>query len=108
MAQPGNLAEGQVVAFMVKGVTKRIVEIRETGSNYFERAIFFVNMEGRRGASEYTLSQEARHIIDRLSNDKSLPPVGKPKKSGLFFSVMKLICSAALGAFLTLLFTKIL
>ena len=94
---------------MVKGVTKRIVEIKETGSSYFERAIFFVNMEGRRGANEYTLSQEARRIIDRLSNDKSLQlPGQKPKKRARFFSVMKLVGSAGFGALLTLLFTKVL
>ena len=94
---------------MVKGVTRRIVEIKETGSSYFERAIFFVSMEGRRGVNEYTLSQEARRIIDRLSNDKSLQlPGQKPQKRVLFLSIVKLVGSAALGAFLTLLFTKIL
>lgn len=94
---------------MVKGVTRRIVEIKETGSSYFERAIFFVSMEGCRGASEYTLSQEARKIIDRYSNDKPLPsPDSKPKKRLGALSLMKLIGSAAFGAFLTLLFTKIL
>lgn len=96
---------------MVKGVTKRIVEIKETGSNYFERAIFFVNMEGRNNANEYTLSQEARHIIESLSNDSVLPTPGvkhKPKKRDLILAAAKLIGSAAFGAFLTLLFTKIL
>ena len=94
---------------MVKGVTRRIVEIKETGSSYFERAIFFVSMEGRHGASEYTLSQEARRIIDRFSNDKVLPGSAvKPKKRDYVLSVLKLIASAAFGAFLTLLFTKIL
>jgi hypothetical protein len=83
---------------MVKGVTKRIVEIKETGSSYFERAIFFVSMEGRRGANEYTLSQEARRIIDRLSNDKSLQMPGQRQgKRALLFSLIKLVGSAAFG-----------
>jgi hypothetical protein len=94
---------------MVKGVTRRIVEIKETGSSYFERAIFFVSMEGRRGVSEYTLSQEARRIVDRFSGDKALTsPDVKPKKRDVALSVLKLIASAAFGAFLTLLFTEIL
>ena len=93
---------------MVKGVTKRIIEIKETGSNYFERAIFFVNMDGHHGASEYTLSQEARRIVDKFSNDKSLPSYEKPKKTDRVISVLKLVASAAFGAFLTLLFTEIL
>ncbi len=94
---------------MVKGATKRIVEIKETGSSYFERAIFFVSMEGCHGASEYTLSQEARKIIDRCSNDRALPVPGvKPKKRDWTVSLLKIVGSAAFGAFLTLLFTKIL
>ena len=94
---------------MVKGVTKRIVEIKETGSSYFERAIFFVNMEGCRGANEYTLSQEARRIIDRFASEKALPVPGTGSKKRLCaMSIIKVIGSAAFGAFLTLLFTKIL
>jgi hypothetical protein len=92
---------------MVKGVTKRVVEIKETGSQYFERAIFFVNMEGRRGASEYTLSQEARRIVDRFSGGKGLETAGG-KKRDIIACALKLVGSAAFGAFLTLLFTRIL
>jgi len=94
---------------MVKGVTKRVVEIKETGSQYFERAIFFVNMEGHRNANECTLSQEARRIIDRFSSDKALTASEiKPKKRDYVGAALKLIGSAAFGAFLTLLFTEIL
>lgn len=93
---------------MVKGVTKRVVEIKETGSQYFERAIFFVNMDGHRNANEYTLSQEARNIIDRFSNNKELAESQKSKKRDYVISALKLVGSAAFGGFLTLLFTEIL
>ncbi|HEX2939100.1 MAG TPA: hypothetical protein VHO66_09320 [Ruminiclostridium sp.] len=93
---------------MVKGVTKRIVEIKETGSDYFERAIFFINLEGSKGSSEYTLSQEAQRIIDSLSND-NMPCVSdrKHKTRDRAFSVLKLLISAAAGVFVTLLVTNL-
>lgn len=94
---------------MVKGATKRIVEIKETGSQYFERAIFFVNMENHHRISENTLSQEARKIIDRYSSDKcSVGFSGKTQKKDLVMLILELTGSAAFGAFLTLLFTQIL
>lgn len=92
---------------MVKGVTKRVVEIKETGSQYFDRAIFFVNMDGRRNASEYTLSQEARNIIDRFSKGKDMAD-SKFQKKDYVISILKYVGSAAFGSFLTLLFTQIL
>lgn len=94
---------------MVKGATKRVVEIKETGSQYFEKAIFFVNMESQHHTKESTLSQEARRIIDRYSSDKKVQELGgRPKKGDIIISLLKLIGSAAFGAFVTLLFTQIL
>jgi len=93
---------------MVKGVTRRIVEIKETGSTYFERAIFFVRMESCRGASENTLSQEAQRIIDNYSNALPLAVVGgKQKKGRTTLSVFKLLISAAAGALATIIIMKI-
>jgi hypothetical protein len=94
---------------MVKGATRRIVEIKETGSQYFERAIFFVNMENHHHTSENTLSQEARKIIDHVSNDKRAVSFSKaPGKKDVVMLVTELIGSAAFGAFITLLFTEII
>lgn len=84
---------------MVKGVTRRIVEIKETGSNYFERAIFFVKMDEGRNASEYTLSQEARRIIDKYSSGLPLTSVDKKqqmKKRAML--ILKYFVSAVAGA----------
>jgi hypothetical protein len=93
---------------MVKGVTRRIVEIKETGSNYFERAIFFVSMDHIKNASESTLSQEARRIIDNYSN--GLPPISvdkKKNKHSAALSVFMLLISAAAGAIATIIVMKI-
>lgn len=92
---------------MVKGVTKRVVEIKETGSGYFERAIFFINAECSRGTSEYTLSEEARRIINNLSNENGERQSRKKQSSKeRALSLLKLAISAAAGVFATLLFTR--
>jgi hypothetical protein len=93
---------------MVKGVTRRIVEIKETGSNYFERAIFFVNTDSGRSASENTLSQEARRIIDNYSSVLPICAADEKKKKRLaVLSVMRLLVSAAAGAIATIIIMKI-
>lgn len=93
---------------MVKGVTRRIVEIKETGSTYFERAIFFVNMDAGRGASEYTLSQEAQRIINKYSGGIGLLPIDKKqqiKKRSML--ILKLLAAAAIGAAAAVLFMNL-
>ncbi|CDZ23630.1 hypothetical protein CCDG5_0492 [[Clostridium] cellulosi] len=93
---------------MVKGVTRRVVEIKETGSDYFERAIFFINIDGSRGTNENTLSQEARRIIDNLSHEDT--PCSEDKMQRIkkrAISVLKLLISAGVGVFATLIFTQV-
>jgi hypothetical protein len=76
-------------------MTRRIVEIKETGSNYFERAIFFVRMDMPQNTLEYTLTQEASKIIDKFCSDLKLTK--SPKKSKLL-EVVKILLAAAAGA----------
>lgn len=92
---------------MVRGVTRRIVEIKETGSGYFERAIFFVRMEGCKNASEYTLSQEARKIVDKLSCDMQGGPRSQNKWRKLAVAGAKSLVSAAGGAIAAIIFLKL-
>ena len=90
---------------MVKGMTRRIVEIRETGSDYFEKAIFFVRMDTAGNVAEYTLTQEAGKIIDRLCADLSLK---KRAPHARFWSVARLTSAALLGAAAGILLFRIL
>ena len=85
---------------MVKGMTRRIVEIKETGSNYFERAIFFVRMDTAQNTSENTLTQEASRIIDRFCSDLKLT---RPPKKEKFTIVLKYFLTAVAGAAATVL-----
>lgn len=93
---------------MVKGVTRRVVEIKETGSSYFERAIFFVRMDSCKNLSEYTLTQEAKHIIDNFSKGPSASASGdKQKKRPAAMTVLKFIVSAVSGALAAIILMKV-
>ncbi len=57
---------------MIKGVNKQVVEISETGNEFFEKAIFFVRPEYS-GLGEGRLREKAQNAIDRTA----MPPKGK-------------------------------
>lgn len=56
---------------MVKGMTRRIVEIRQPNSSYFEKAVFYCRTNIPKCTSEYTLKMEAQRIISQLCSDGS-------------------------------------
>lgn len=85
---------------MVKGMTKRIVEIKDTGSNLFERAIFFVRMDMSQNTTEYTLSKEAEKIIDKFCAELKLTRASRGMR---LWDLLKLAASAVAGAMLTIL-----
>lgn len=83
---------------MVKGSTRRIVEIKDTGSSYFERAIFFVRSDPSVRVSAETLDREAAKVIDRFRAEAAPRRRGR-KLTGAF----RLMLSAAAGAALCLI-----
>lgn len=85
-------------------MTKRIVEIKDTGSNLFEKAIFFVRMDMSQNTSEYTLSQEAEKIIDKFCTELKLT---KASRRIRLHDVLKVAASAVAGALLTLVVIQI-
>lgn len=84
---------------MVKGMTRRIVDIKDTGSRYFDRAVFFVKMDLPKETPEYTLTQEASKVIDLLCADLRMP--GRNKHIFLS-SIVKFLVSAAFGALIAI------
>jgi hypothetical protein len=80
---------------LVKGMTRRIVEIKETGSSYFERAIFFVRMDMPAGTPENTLTKEASKIIDKFCSDLKLNKMPRRSK---YLDIAKISIAAVGGA----------
>ncbi len=60
---------------MLRGVNRRIIEINDCQSAYFERAIFILRAEAS-SKSEQALKTEA----DKLLSNMSRPPLAKRKK----------------------------
>lgn len=61
---------------MTKGVNKNIICIKDTGSKYFEEAIFIVSPGVSVQATEGEMAEEAKKIVDRYIKKFS----GQPRK----------------------------
>ncbi len=59
---------------MLRGVNKRIIEINDTGSDYFERALFFVKTSVNECPA--VLQKEADRIINEYMRSDSEPRQG--------------------------------
>lgn len=82
---------------MIKGVNKQVVEINETGNEYFEKAIFFVRPEYS-GLGEGKLREKAQNAIDKTAR----APNGKYKRAkNKLAPALKLIAAAAGGGTVT-------
>lgn len=88
---------------MVKGVNRQVLEIRETGSPYFERAFFFVK-------PEFADTDEKKL---RAAAEQALPQADKVPKSKrkrartVYYWLAGLLASAAgIGTVVTLVLTQ--
>ena len=82
---------------MIKGVNKQVVEISDTGNEFFEKAIFFVRPEYS-GLGEGKLREKAQSAIDKTA----VPPRGKHmRRAGRLKPVIGLLLAAAGGGTLT-------
>ena len=86
---------------MIKGVNRQVVEVRETGCDYFERIIFFVK-------PEYASLSEGkiRERASLIAGGTTLPPPTKTKDNRLT-GVLKILfgtlCGLAAGLAISLL-----
>ena len=76
---------------MIKGVNRQVVEVRETGCDYFERIIFFVK-------PEYASLSEGkiRERASLIAGGTPLPPPTKTKDSRLT-NVLKILLGTLSG-----------
>ena len=85
---------------MIKGVNRQVVEVAETGSDYFEKALFFVNPKYY-GLTDGKLREKAQTLMSVTG----APPKSRPqKKRNRLKTAVQLIGSAAVGSALTVLF----
>ena len=76
---------------MIKGVNRQVVEVRETGCDYFERIIFFVK-------PEYASLSEGkiRERASLIAGDTPLPPPTKTK-SDRMTDILKILLGTLTG-----------
>ena len=88
---------------MVKGVNRQVLEIRETGSVYFERAFFFVKPE-----YADTDEQKLRAAAERLfpGVDKVPKPKRKRAKALYFWLVGTAVSLLGTGTILAFVFAQ--
>lgn len=87
---------------MVKGVNRQVLEIHETGCEYFEKALFFVKPEFSR-ESENKLKTKA---VSSMLKSSSVPKTRKQKIKSRVLVFAEMAASAGVGAVLTAFFIK--
>lgn len=76
---------------MIKGVNRQVVEVRETGCDYFEKIIFFVK-------PEYASLSEGkiRERASLIAGDTPLPPPTKTTNKNMT-QVLKIVLGTLCG-----------
>lgn len=80
---------------MIKGVNRSIIEVLETGSTYYERALLVIKPEYA-SAQRDVLEKEAKKILSEMGAPSSLKHKGSRLKL-----IVSLATSAILGAAIT-------
>ncbi len=75
---------------MIKGINRQVVEVRETGSDYFEKILFFVKPEYS-SVSEGKIRERAGLIAGKGVR----PPVTRKKRDTLIQAGKFIFCAIA-------------
>lgn len=85
---------------MIKGVNRQVLEIHETGSECFEKALFFVKPEYST-LSEKRLNEKA---LNALGGQSGVPKTRHSKLKSIILRIVCLLSAFGSGAAVTLLF----
>jgi len=77
---------------MIKGVNRNVIEIVDTDSELFERAILFVRPEGRESDPEY-LERSAQGFLAQTKLNRRIL-----RGKSVFGTVLKYVFAASIGA----------
>lgn len=86
---------------MLKGVHKNIIEISDTGNQYFEKAILFVSEDKELDNSK--LKQEAKRYMGGIDYRPKICGL----KNGIMWNIIKLGSASAFGAAIMAIILKI-
>ena len=84
---------------MLKGVNRQVVEVAETGSDYFEKALFFVNPKYY-GMTDGKLRERAQTLMSAAGAPPKTKNKNKRSKLKIFIEIA---ASAAAGAIVALI-----
>lgn len=88
---------------VIKGVNRQVVEVAETGSDYFEKALFFVNPKYY-GLTDGKLRERAQTLMSAAGTPPKSRTNDKKSKIKTFIGIA---ASAAAGSIITLISTVI-
>ena len=88
---------------MLKGVNRQVVEVAETGSEYFEKALFFVNPKYY-GITDGKLRERAQSLMSTAG----APPKTRTNKRSRLKIFIEIAASAAAGAIFTLVMSGVI
>ncbi len=87
---------------MVKGINRQVLEIRETGSPYFERAFFFVKPE-----FAFTDEKKLREAAeDALQHTDRIPKTRRKRLKNILYWALGSGAAAGAGAVVTALLIR--
>ncbi|MBE6835691.1 MAG: hypothetical protein E7515_05505 [Ruminococcaceae bacterium] len=84
---------------MSKGVNRQVLEIHDTGSDYFEKAMFFVRPEYS-AVNEKKLVSKATELV---ASEQGIPTTRAVKRKNGLLLFAKLTAAAGVGAAVTAL-----
>lgn len=88
---------------MIKGVNRQVVEVADTGSDYFEKALFFVNPKYY-GLTDGKLRERAQTLMSAAG---APPKTRKTEKKNKLKTFIAIAVSAAAGSIITAVTTII-
>lgn len=88
---------------MIKGVNRQVVEVADTGSDYFEKALFFVNPKYY-GLTDGKLRERAQTLMSAAG---APPRPKKTEKKNKWKTFVAIAASAAAGSIITAVSTVI-
>ena len=84
---------------MIKGINRQVIEVADTGSEYFERAMLFVS-PGFSETERHILEQEAKKMLRRMEEPSKM----KLRRKN-WYLVPRMAVSAVVGAAVAVLAT---